>query len=107
MNCLKLNLLGWCPEGDLNPHVRLSTADFKSIFGPLKQKRLTPIVNDDAGFVCMSVQSGAPIPGTHGDKNGYLIRPAFVANSACHCKLRSHKGPVPNLRWDAQALRCN
>ena len=20
----------WCPEGDLNPHVRLRTADFKS-----------------------------------------------------------------------------
>ena len=23
-------LIFWCPEGDLNPHVRLSTADFKS-----------------------------------------------------------------------------
>ena len=30
MKLLAVMGLSWCPEGDLNPHVRLSTADFKS-----------------------------------------------------------------------------
>jgi hypothetical protein len=30
MNLLLAQDLAWCPEGDLNPHDRLGSADFKS-----------------------------------------------------------------------------
>ena len=30
MKLLIINALDWCPEGDLNPHDRLRSADFKS-----------------------------------------------------------------------------
>ena len=31
-NTMQVHGVTWCPEGDLNPHDRLMSADFKSVF---------------------------------------------------------------------------